>query len=774
MQRALTSGVSGMLNNQLVLDVTANNLANVNTSGFKSSQVSFSTALIQTEFAGSAPGSSLGGQNPKQVGLGVQTAAITLDMRQGSLQTTGKNLDLAIQGEGFFELTDGSRAAYTRVGNFGFDSQDNLVDLGTGYKLVGNTYNPQSNPDGTQSILDINTPLNVPRSEAFPPKRTETVTLQGNLSSESPALRGSTLQSLFPLVDMSTGSAAGEDSLLKDLSIFHGSTLAPAITDIPMTVFGTKPNGETYAGTFTINPWDTPTSLNGNSGALADLVNKLNLVLSQGNERFGTVRVDNGNLVASGVGSGDGFSIFFGESTINDPIPAILQLDDMTTPTNGGTGSARVQYTGTSVNAETHTIVASEVGLLRPTFTIPANDLSGQAGTVLRVSVKINGSERGTITIPAADYSAPGAITSFTLTSMPHVAENDVVTYDLSGSLDLTDAAGASGGPYSLLTTFLDWQTDFVDDADSSNLTADVDNDGLPDMFQENSSTDVNAWTYRDEVNSTFNWYRARMAPESVSSSIEVYDSQGGRHTVESRMIRVGTRTDAATGARINSWDLVVGITPGDGTIIDDIVGGIEFDQNGRFTGSIGTTIHGTSYNDTNYVGNPASQTVQIDWATTGPTDPAVINMDVGESNTYKGLTSFGSASTAAAINQDGYADGKLDNLSVSAEGDLVGLYTNGISRKLAQITLSTFRNPGGLAQDGNNLFRDSVNSGSATRRTAGQGSGFLTAGALEGGNVDIATEFTRIITAQRGFQVSARVIQTTDQILEELANLIR
>ena len=96
MQRALSSGVSGMLNHQLVLDTTANNLSNVNTPGFKASRVSFSTALIQTQYAGSAPGSSIGGQNPRQIGLGMTASSIDLDMRQGAIQTTGRSLDLAI------------------------------------------------------------------------------------------------------------------------------------------------------------------------------------------------------------------------------------------------------------------------------------------------------------------------------------------------------------------------------------------------------------------------------------------------------------------------------------------------------------------------------------------------------------------------------------------------------------------------------------------------------------------------------------------------------
>ncbi|MBA3845954.1 MAG: flagellar hook-basal body complex protein [Planctomycetes bacterium] len=748
MQRALTSGVSGMLNNQLVLDVTANNLANINTQGFKSSRVSFSTALIQSEFTGSAPGSSIGGQNPRQVGLGMQTAAISLDMRQGSLQTTGRNLDLAIQGDGFFEVTDGTRPSYSRVGNFGFDSNDNLVDIGTGYKLIGNTYNLATNPDGSQSILGINTPLNIPRAEAFPPRRTEAIQLQGNLSSAAGALRGASLQAIFPMVESNTNRAATEDTPLANLSLFKGGPRPAAPADeITMHVFGTKPNGETYAGSFQIRPWDTPTVANGKSGSVGDLISKMNNVLVQGNERFGTMRLDNGNLIVSSVGNGQGFSLFFGEQ---DPLGTTLNQPGL---------AGAFNFTGTTTTVDSHTVLAADVGMLNPTFTMPAVDYTAQGTAALRVSVKVNGIERGSIAIPAADYTT--ATPTFSLASLPHVATGDVITYDVSGTLNL----GASN---------LSWATIYAPDSAPANLTADVDADGLPDMFEENSATDVNAWVYENETNSTFNWYRARFAPETVTSAIEVFDSQGGRHTVESRFIRTGTRTDPATNARINSWDLIVGTTPGEGVIVDDLVCGIEFDQEGRYTGALGTTLHGTSMNDTDYVGNPANGTIQIDWATTGPTDPAVMRMDLGAANTFKGLTSFGSDSTAAALNQDGYTDGKLDSLSVSTEGDITGLYTNGVSRKLAQLTLATFRNPAGLSQEGNNLFRESVNSGSPTRRIAGQGAGFITAGALEGGNVDIATEFTRIITAQRGFQVSARVIQTTDEILEELANLVR
>ena len=89
MQRALSSGVTGMLTNQLALDVTSNNLANVNTPGFKGSRVTFATSLIQTTFAGSAAGNNVGGQNPRQV-VWVSMEPIEVDMGQGALNSTGR------------------------------------------------------------------------------------------------------------------------------------------------------------------------------------------------------------------------------------------------------------------------------------------------------------------------------------------------------------------------------------------------------------------------------------------------------------------------------------------------------------------------------------------------------------------------------------------------------------------------------------------------------------------------------------------------------------
>mgnify|MGYP000277146837 CR=1 FL=1 len=144
MQRSLFSGVTGMTNHQLILDNTANNLANVSTAGFKATRVNFATALNQTRSSGVGPGNGLGGINPQQIGLGVSTSSLDVEMKQGALLATGRTLDVAIQGEGFFQLrqteedsTNALREFYSRVGNFGFDKTDDLVDLGSGLKVVG-------------------------------------------------------------------------------------------------------------------------------------------------------------------------------------------------------------------------------------------------------------------------------------------------------------------------------------------------------------------------------------------------------------------------------------------------------------------------------------------------------------------------------------------------------------------------------------------------------------------------------------------------------------
>jgi flagellar hook protein FlgE len=127
------SAISGLRVHQTMLDVAANDIANVNTVGFKGERISFKDALSQMQRGASGPSGTLGGTNAVQVGLGVQLSSIDNVMSSGAIQQTGSPLDLAIQGEGFFRVAPvsaigtGAGYSYTRAGNFTLDSSGNLV-----------------------------------------------------------------------------------------------------------------------------------------------------------------------------------------------------------------------------------------------------------------------------------------------------------------------------------------------------------------------------------------------------------------------------------------------------------------------------------------------------------------------------------------------------------------------------------------------------------------------------------------------------------------------
>ncbi len=187
MLRSLNSGVSGLRNQQVRLDVIGNNIANVNTVGYKAHRVNFQEQFSQTLRGGSAPSGALGGTNPTQVGLGVTVGSIDLIQSQGSLNPTGKNTDLAISGEGFFIISDGKQQVYTRDGAFDFDRSGNLVKISNGFRVMG--WNAQMQPNGSATVDTSRVPeaLVVPAGTTLNPQPTSYVKLGSNLEQQSPA-----------------------------------------------------------------------------------------------------------------------------------------------------------------------------------------------------------------------------------------------------------------------------------------------------------------------------------------------------------------------------------------------------------------------------------------------------------------------------------------------------------------------------------------------------------------------------------------------------------
>ncbi|MBY0456088.1 MAG: flagellar hook-basal body complex protein, partial [Gemmataceae bacterium] len=151
------------------------------------------------------------------------------------------------------------------------------------------------------------------------------------------------------------------------------------------------------------------------------------------------------------------------------------------------------------------------------------------------------------------------------------------------------------------------------------------------------------------------------------------------------------------------------------------------------------------------------------------------ITLQLGSVGTATGLTQFGGASTASAVTQDGSGFGTLTDVSIDSTGVLSGKFSNGRTIGLAQLALAGFNNEDGLLREGSNYFRSSVASGEALVGVATQGGrGQVQGGALEQSNMDVAIEFSRLIIAQRGFQVNARTLTATNETLQELANIIR
>lgn len=170
------SGLSGLQANATALNVVGNNLANINTAGFKRSMVNFGQIMSDT-----VSGIS-GGGNPIQIGLGVGTAEIVAKFEQGSIQTTGIKSHLAIQGEGFFQVNSGGASTFTRSGNFSFNEEGFLVAANGGRVQGWLGRDADGNVDTSRGVTDIKIDL----GQASPPQETGLVRFISNLSAQAP------------------------------------------------------------------------------------------------------------------------------------------------------------------------------------------------------------------------------------------------------------------------------------------------------------------------------------------------------------------------------------------------------------------------------------------------------------------------------------------------------------------------------------------------------------------------------------------------------------
>ena len=215
MGSALSAGVSGLKAHQAMLDVAGNNLANVNTMGFKGSSVTFSELLSQTIKGASGSSDNLGGTNPQQIGSGVEVTGVRKNMTQGNIVSTGQDLDVAIDGNGYFVLNNGREDIYTRVGSFGIDENNTLVDPSTGYKVqrIGSF----GEAEGFQTLGDSS--IHIPWDASMPANATSQLVMNGNLrsSSETVDLESHILISNLAFTSNGGDNAASSGTYLSDL-----------------------------------------------------------------------------------------------------------------------------------------------------------------------------------------------------------------------------------------------------------------------------------------------------------------------------------------------------------------------------------------------------------------------------------------------------------------------------------------------------------------------------------------------------------------------------
>ncbi|MHC4148621.1 MAG: flagellar hook protein FlgE [Planctomycetota bacterium] len=286
MSFALSAGVTGLQAHQKMLDVSGNNLANVNTTAFKASRITFSELLSETIKKASQPTSTVGGTNPQQMGSGVGISGISPNMSQGNLVNTGNPLDLAIEGEGYFVLRGDEGDIYTRAGTFGVDADSTLVDPATGYRVqrigsVGESDSFQVSGDG-----DIHVPYDV----AMPANATSQVVVSGNLSADAAfdTTQTNVVTSSMTYTTNSGTTAAGS-TLIDDLDQTTSGTYVGATITV---------SGYEHDGTALVD--GAPLAVDGTTD-LDDLVAHINTVLGGTNA---TAALVNGRIIITDVDSG--------------------------------------------------------------------------------------------------------------------------------------------------------------------------------------------------------------------------------------------------------------------------------------------------------------------------------------------------------------------------------------------------------------------------------------------------------------------------------------
>jgi flagellar hook protein FlgE len=788
MMRSLWSGVSGLQAHQIAMDVEGNNIANVNTTGFKYSRVNFSEMLAQTSQIATAPQGDLGGRNPLQIGLGTKINSTTRIFAQGSVQATDKNTDVAIQGDGFFILSKdgGKNYTYTRAGDFKFDADGNFVD-NNGYVVQG-----WPRDEDTGRIDSSSTPIrniNIPPGLTTPAYPSTNLALKANLNS------GDTVYTYSPTFGLDSFNKRGDLNRNGTLDGSEGATLVNE-NSLDLSDYNTDENnkiiehaedvsvlftnqGKALQLTDDQGVWVGFTAATYTSGGAA----AINTVGTLAAGEFTFTLSDGATVDITGTIAGTGAvqqaeslaSLINAKSVQTGVIATVNQSTGEMTLTNDNTrDSKNIQLAvnagaggGTAVtNFSTgfhtpmkrfqYTSITSSVGWdqvaptanQRMTYSFKTTEDLREGMQQLARDVLQNGFTAVDEATIGYDINQDGDTTDTGLTMS---ADNIKVEVNSEGKFEVfnngTFTEGGTAGPSGL----------HVKDYD---VTLSVYGYSDPNTTENTLFTKVMramSGALPHEGGGTASRLTQDLNAATHSSSIDIYDSLGSKHTVKVDFRKV--EVDPTTGT---TWDLQISVPePGElaGAVSSDKkniqIGKITFNNDGSLS-----TFSPPSIDFTGNNGSAPKQNVRFEF---------------GTSNAFDGITSFESRSATSGISQDGYPGGDLVGIVIDQSGTLMGSFSNGRSFGLAQIGMAKFTNNEGLQNDGGNLFIQSANSGDPIIGSASTGGrGLIQSSSLEMSNVDLSRSLTQLIVVQRGFQANSKTITTSDQFLETLIGLKR
>jgi len=702
---------------QIALDVEGHNIANVNTVGYKYSRANFADMLSQTKRIATAPQSGLGGQNELAIGLGTQINSTQKIFLQGSLQSTDKNTDMAIQGDGFFMVSadGGTTYKYTRSGDFTFDANGNLVD-NSGYIVQGwlkeiKSSSSECSSDDLFNKVDTSGPISniqIDPGLTLPARATSEINMKANLNSGDTVTQ---MSCIYPLDSTSTtvtdGSSRYYDTngdpiqIAEDFgALFNDSGEAYNVTDgqglwvsyNTASVTGAAVNAGAISGQMVFRLSDsTTTTVSWNlTDATASATSNASSIATLINQKSSTT-----GIIAQVTGS----SI------------QLLNYNDDTESTSKNVDIVSVTDTSAGfVGGE------SDITARRYIYTSApdADSSSGQFRTTedLRQLIQQDAN------MEKAGFYAESS-------SSIKVTVNTAGRFQIDNQ---TDGDTSTGSLQLAVTSYFD-----------SSVATSVNTKFTSTFAALNATLSEGAFLTSTAINAATHY-----------ASIEVFDSLGSKHVVEFEF----RKKDGDTW----SWRAVV---PEPGEIT-----GHPINKNNVYEGGIATFN-----NDGSLKGfNPP--TLQYN-ANNGSQSPQLIRLNWGTTGKYDGLTSVDMTSSTSNIAQNGYGAGDLLQIRTDATGTLLGSFSNGKTVALAQVSIAKFANNAGLQAEGSNHFSQSANSGDPIVGTAAtSGRGEIAASTLEMSNVDLSRSLTQLIVVQRGFQANSKTVTTSDQILNTLLGL--